>query len=170
MYGGLTTNFLSYTGQSIFHVQSGKTYATTTQGKTSIYGALGRQTYGKVYISLGVNDFSASAASYGAAYRDVVDRVKQLQPNAAIYLLTLAPINEPMAHNRGYTVTNATINAFNDQIKAIAAEKQTFCIDVHAYFVNAEGSLNADECWDGIHLDITANQKMAAFLKTQIFT
>ena len=170
LYSGLTTNYLSYTGQSIFHVQAGKAYSTTTQGKTSVYAALEKTAYGKIYISLGVNDFSKSASSFGAAYREVVDRVKQLRPDAAIYLMTLAPVNEELAAGRGYSVKNATINAFNAEIKAIAAEKQVFCVDVHAHFVNAEGSLNKDECWDGIHLDIPANRKLAAFLKTQIYT
>ena len=170
LYSGLKTNFLSYTGQSISHVQGGGVYTTTTQGKTSVYTALEKTAYGKIYISLGVNDFSKSASSFGASYRAVVDRIKQIRPNAAIYLMTLAPVNEEMAAKRGYSVKNSTINAFNAEIKAIAAEKQVFCVDVHSQFVNAQGSLNADECWDGIHLDITANKKVAAFLKTQIYT
>lgn len=170
LYSGLTTNYLSYTGQSIFHVQEGKTYSTSTQGKTSVYAALEKNSYGKIYISLGINDYYESASAYGAAYRAVVARIKQICPDSAIYLMTLAPVNEELAASRGYSVKNATINAFNAEIKAIAAEQQVFCVDVHAHFVNAEGSLNKDECWDGIHLDIPANRKLAAFLKSQIYT
>lgn len=169
LYGGMTTSFLSYTGQSIFHVQAGRVSATTTHGTTSVYAALENTEYAKIYISLGINDFSRGAASYGAALREVVDRIKQLRPNALIYLMTLAPVNEQMAVNAGYSVTNATITAFNAEIRNTATEKGTFCVDVYSHFANEYGSLNSGDCWDGIHLNILANRRLAEFLNTQIF-
>lgn len=169
-YGGLTTNYITARGMSILQIQSGEALATDTQGYISVYGALGRTAYEKVYLSIGVNDFYRNSATYGAALRDVVSRIQQARPNAVIYLMTLAPVNEQIGFNSGYYVTNATIKAFNNEIWNTAAEKGVFCIDVYSYFANGYGALNAEDTWDGIHLTVQGNQKLAAFLKTQIYT
>lgn len=168
-WGGLTTNYITAKGMSILQIQSGEALATDKQGFVSVYGALERTAYGKVYLSIGVNDFWRSPETYGSVLRDVVDHIRQIRPNASIYLMTLAPVNEPIGNNSGYSVRNATITAFNNEIKNTAAEKGVFCIDVYSHFVTQDGSLNAADTWDGIHLNIVANQRLAEFLKTQIF-
>lgn len=168
-WGGLTTNYITAKGMSILQIQSGEAIYTDTQGVISVYGALERTAYNKIYISMGVNDFYRSASTYGAVLRDVVGRIQQIRPNAVIYLMTLAPVNEQIGNNSGYYVTNATITAFNNQIWNTASEKGVFCIDVYSHFVNGYGSLNAADTWDGIHLNIDANKRLGDFLKTQIY-
>lgn len=168
-WGGLTTNFVTAKGMNILQIKSGETLYTDTQGVTSVYGALERTAYNKIYLSIGVNDFYRSAATYGAAMRDIVDHIKQIRPNAIIYLMTLAPVNEQIGSNSGYYVTNATITALNNQIWNTATEKGVFCIDVYSYFANENGALNAADTWDGVHLNIDANKRLGDFLKTQIY-
>ncbi len=168
-WGGLTTNYITAKGMSILQIQSGEALYTDTHGLTSVYGALERIAYNKIYINIGVNDFYRNSATYGAVLRDVVSRIQQIRPNAVIYLMTLVPVNEQIGFNSGYTVTNATIQAFNNEIWNTAAEKGVFCIDVYSHFANGYGALNAADTWDGIHLTVQGNQKLGAFLKTQIF-
>lgn len=168
-WGGLTTNFITAKGMNILQIKSGETLHTDTQGVISVYGALERTAYNKIYLSIGVNDFYRSATTYGTALREIVDHFKQIRPTAIIYLMTLAPVNEQMAANANYWVTNATITAFNNQIWNTAAEKGVFCIDVYSHFVNGSGALNAADTWDGVHLNIEANKRLGDFLKTQIY-
>lgn len=168
-WGGLTTNYITAKGMNILQIKSGEALATDKQGVISVYDALERTAYNKIYLSIGVNDFYRSATTYGAALRDIVDHIKQIRPNALIYLMTLAPVDEQMAVNAGYSVKNSTITAFNTEIRNTATEKGVFCIDVYSHFANGSGALNKADTWDGVHLNIEANKRLGDFLKTQIY-
>lgn len=170
LYSGISTTFLSYVGQTIFTVRDEKTVETTTNGTTSIYQALQAKQYGKVFICLGINEIARDPEDYEEAYRQVLDRIKQLQPDAVIYLVNLAPVNEELARSKGYAaaVNNANIGRFNGVIQEIAEDYEANHVDVFGHFVNDAGSLSADLCWDGIHLNVAANKDFYEFLKTQV--
>ncbi len=164
LYSGIKCTFLSYVGQSIHHIYNSRVERMACGITTSIYDALSKTQYSKIYINLGMNDFYYGLAAYSSCYRAVLDKIMQLQPNATIYLVTLSPVNEQMAINAGYNLSNAGVENFNQQIRAIALERQVYYIESSECFPYLDASLTGD----GLHLNAPASQRFYAYLKTRV--
>lgn len=170
LYSGMRdVDFLCYKGLSVFEVMSDKQVIQTAEGKTGVLQALGEKQYAKVYISLGVNELGYNYdQGYFDTYSAMVDKVRELQPEADIYLQLLIPINTQKCKetNQPYYVTNAQIGIYNDIIRRIALEKQTYLLDVGEIFVDETGEMLYDASFDGVHFKKEGYQKWYEYLKT----
>ena len=85
---------LTATGLSVFTLST-KQAIKTEAGTLTVLEALERKPYGKVYLSLGVNELGYhNNDAFYAAYCAAIDAVRARQPDAVIYVQTLIPLNE----------------------------------------------------------------------------
>ncbi|NCB74307.1 MAG: hypothetical protein EOM51_06145 [Clostridia bacterium] len=131
--------------------------------------ALAEHSYAKVYIMLGVNELGPEAyhrQSYYNSMSSLIDLVRNTQPNATIYLISLSPVSQKCSESReSFTRDNAI--AFNAVIKQLCKEKNTYYLNVFDLLCNSNGFLPESSCMtDGIHLLASEYAK----IKTYLFT
>lgn len=155
LYSGIQdVDFLCYKGLTVFEVMSDKQVIQTEAGKVGVLQALARKQYAKVYISLGVNELGYNHdQGFQDTYAAMVDKVRELQPDAAIYLQKLIPVNtQKCTETKQFSyVNNGQIAVYNGIIEAVAAEKEVYLLDVGEAFVDETGELPYDASVDGIH-------------------
>lgn len=164
---GCGTNLTS-NGLSIFQLSEKK--ALTIDGqKYTLLEALAMEQYGKVYISLGVNELGIyDDEGFYSSYCQAIDQIRACQPNAVIYIQGLIPLNEDViaqTTKRDY-LTNEHLIVYNDIMKRVAQEKQVAFLDLHTEFVDENGELSADASNDGVHLRRDGYKQWLAYLKT----
>jgi hypothetical protein len=170
LYSGIRdVDFLCYKGLTVFELMEDKAVIDGDGGKLSVFQALERKQYAKVYLMLGVNELGYNndqgfADAYGAA----VDRVRQLQPDAQIYLQSIVPVNQETCQATGQPsyITNEQIAVYNQMIETVAQERQVYYVNVSEALVDESGTLPADASADGIHFHREGYQSWYAYLKT----
>lgn len=169
IYSGIGTGKnLTSNGLSIFKL--GEKKALTINGeKYTLLEALALEQYGKVYLSLGVNELGYfNDQGFYDSYCSAIDEIRTLQPNAVIYIQGLIPLNEDVIAQTGGRdyLTNEHLRVYNDLMKKAAEEKQVVFLDLYSEFVDENGELPADASKDGIHLSKAYCQKWLAYLQT----
>ena len=169
IYSGIGTgNNLTSNGLSIFKL--GEKKALTINGeKYTLLEALALEQYGKVYLSLGVNELGYfNDQGFYDSYCSAIDEIRTRQPNAVIYIQGLIPLNEGVIAQTGGRdyLTNEHLRVYNDLMKKAAEEKQVVFLDLYSEFVDENGELPADASKDGIHLSKAYCQKWLAYLQT----
>lgn len=170
LFSGLKTgDFIWYKGMSVFKVDDPNYRRIEVDGQAmTMMEALALKEYGKVYIMIGINELGYPADSYKEALAVMVDRVKEIQPDAVIYLQTLPPVNEAVAKAKGLGsyIKNEKVNAFNEAIYQVAWEKQVALLDVAETYRTENGDLAADMAADGVHFYRQGYSLWYEYLKT----
>ena len=159
---------LTSNGLSIFKLAEKK--ALTIGGKEyTLLEALALDAYGKVYLSLGVNELGIyDDEGFYRSYCEAIDAIRAIQPQAVIYIQGLIPLNEGVIAQtikRDY-LTNEHLRIYNDLMRKAAQEKQVVFLDLYSEFVDENGELPAEASRDGVHLHKEYCQKWLAYLQT----
>ncbi len=153
-YAGLDgADFYCDSGMMIFKLleADGVTYQRTGQ-KVDLSQVLQEKHYGKIYIMLGMNELGyGNTAMYLDKYREVVDRVREWQPGAVIYIMANLHVSEAK-NNMETEFNNVNINDKNAAAASLANGKDIFYLDANPLFTDENGFLNADLTFDGVHL------------------
>lgn len=159
---------LTSNGLSIFKLEEKK--AITIDGeKYTLLEALARKEYGKVYLSLGVNELGYyDDQGFYEAYCRAIDAIRACQPNAVIYIQGLIPLNEDVIHETGGRsyLTNEHLVIYSDLMRKAAQEKQVVYLDLYSEFVDESGQLPAEASKDGVHLRSEWCRQWLEYLKT----
>ena len=140
----------------------------TDAGKVSALEALGQKDYGKVYILLGVNELGwYNDQRFYDAYADLVDQVRESQPDAQIYLQTLLPVTAEKSAEHEW-LKNEKIAVYNDLIAQLAEEKQVYLLDTHSALADEEDALPAGDSTDGVHLTRAGYKVWLSYLQEHI--
>ncbi len=169
IYSGIGTGKnLTSNGLSIFKLDEKK--ALTIGGtQYTLMEALALEQYGKVYLSLGINELGYfDDQGFYDNYCKAIDQIRQLQPNAVIYMQGLIPLNESQAaKSTGQTYfKNDHLRIYNDLMRKAAEEKEVVFLDLYSEFADENGSLPADASKDGIHLYQEYCKRWLEYLKT----
>ena len=120
-------------------------------GKQTIPQALSQRQFGKIYIMLGINEIGCGTTeSYAAQYADVVARLRELQPDAVIYIQAIFHTSQKKSDSSIYN--NDTINARNAAISTLADGQHVFFVDCNAVFDDENGALTSTYSGDGVHV------------------
>lgn len=170
LYSGISgADFLDYTGITAFDVTEGKKVIREGDGKISVLEALGRKQYGKVYISLGVNELGYfNAERFASTYGQIIDSVREIQPNAAVYIQSIIPVNTAKCKANGipYYVTNEGITSYNSALTQLAAEKKVYFLNVSEALVDETGEVPREDSADGVHFQKSGYVKWLDYLTT----
>lgn len=169
LYSGIGTGTnLTSNGLSIFKLSERK--ALTIEGESyTLLEALALKEYGKVYISLGVNELGYhNDEGFYRNYCTAIDEIRRLQPNAVIYIQGLIPVNEDqvMASTGHDYLTNDHLRVYNDLMRQVAQEKQVVYLDLYSEFVDENGALPEGASRDGVHMVKESCQRWLDYLKT----
>ena len=143
-----------------------KKFVKAGGGKITIPDAMKNQTFKKVYIMLGVNELGwAYEKVFIQKYGEVVDKVKELQPDAKIYVQSILPVTK--AKSDGDAIYNNTkISPYNELIEQMCREKGVTYLHVADAVGLDNGALPAGSATDGVHLNREYCYKWLDYLKT----
>ena len=170
LYSGVGTGKnLTSNGLTIFTLSEKKAF--TVEGETyTLLEALALEEYGKVYLSLGVNELGIyKDKSFYSSYSAAIDQIRLVQPGAVIYIQGLIPVNEAQVeeHNGNkYNLSNDHLRVYNDLMRQVAEEKQVVYLDLYSEFADENGSLPEGLSRDGVHLTKEPCQRWLEYLKT----
>lgn len=123
-----------------------------TGKKITVEEALMKKKYGKVYLMLGINELGTGTTdTFMEEYEKVVDRIRELQPDAVIYVQGIMKVTGTKdAEDEIFNNTN--IEDKNRAIAGLADNRDIFYIDVNEVVCDGEGNLNGEYTIDEVHL------------------
>ena len=152
LYGGVSNcHWLSGTGVSLYNIDKQK-ISDKLGGECTVMDGLSRQKYGKVYIELGINEISMSAKDFVKSYGDFIDKIRAVQPDAKIYVLSLTPVSAKKSADGGY-FTKENVLAYNAALHKLSSEKGCLYIDSCTSLADKDGYLPGSATSDGIHFN-----------------
>lgn len=117
----------------------------------TIADGVAQRQYGRIFIMFGINELGwPYPENFVDKYVDLINTIKELQPNAAIYIESVLPVS-PEAAQTNEVFTNDNIDNFNTYVKQAADKTGTIYLDVNSYFKDETGALPEDAAADGIH-------------------
>ena len=153
-YAGLDeADFYCDSGMMIFKLlePEGVTYQKTGT-KEDVSLVLQRKQYGKIYMMLGMNELGyGNTEMYLEKYREVVEQIREWQPNAIIYIMANLHVSREK-NNPETEFNNININDKNAASASLANGTDIFYLDANPLFTDEEGYLNAELSFDGVHL------------------
>jgi len=155
LYSGVKGGtYLTHTGLTVYRVQKGEEVIRAGEDKLSVLDALKKGEYGKVYLALGVNELGYfNAEDFARVYGKVVDAIRESQPDAAIYVQAIFPVNAAKCQKYGqpYYVTNEGITEYNAALAEKCAELGVWFVDIPSDLLDENGEALADLSSDGVH-------------------
>ncbi len=143
--------FYSDIGLTIYDVFDKK--IAKVGGKTmTIKDALHKKSFRKIYIMLGINEMgTGNAKTFTKAYKDVVEQLKELQPDAIIYVEAIMNVAKEKS-DQDPIFNNTNIGKRNKHLATLADNKRVFYIDVNEVITDSTGGIPAKYTFDNIHL------------------
>lgn len=156
---------LSYKGLTVQSVRTDAVIRVNGQKDTPLE-ALKQKEYGKVYVLLGINELGwYNDQRFYDCYAQLIDLVREAQPNAQIYLQTLLPVTAEKSESHEW-LKNEKIAVYNDLIAQLAGQKEVYLVDAHAALAEDKDALSAEKSTDGVHLTKSGYQCWADYLRT----
>lgn len=121
----------------------------------TIEQALTALKFGKIYVMLGINEIGYPEDSFYTQFSSVIARIRELQPNATIYIQSIMHVSAAKAA-QGTIYNNVNIDARNAKITALANGNDIIYIDSNYLLDDANGALNANYTYDGVHVTADA--------------
>lgn len=145
--------FFASTGLNVETIATSETINLDNGKKGTVYDALKQKQFGRIYIMFGINEMSWPYwDGFESRYETVIDKVRQLQPDAKIYVQSVLPVNS-LALNNNEVFTPAKVDEINTYVKKAADAKGVTYLDVNSALRLQDGSLPMDAApTDGIHL------------------
>lgn len=124
----------------------------TGTGSLNLAQLLQKNTYGKIYILLGINEIGYSLSWIENNYKQIIATVQALQPNAIIIIQSNMHVTQKKSEApEPNPFKNENINALNARLASFADNQTVFYIDTTTPFDDANGNLKAEYSGDGVH-------------------
>ena len=150
-YGGIkNSDFFCWVGMSVYNINK-KSVSVPGVGKVSLTELLSGKKYDNIYIMLGINEIGYKLSSIVDKYSDLINSIKEIQPDANIFAMANLHVTEKTARGDDI-VNNKAINNLNSNLKNLAQGKGEFYIDANVLFDDKNGNLSAEKSEDGIHI------------------
>lgn len=155
--------FYSKVSLTIFDVMK-KEFIKTDDGKIGVEQALSENQFGKIYIMLGLNEIGTGDTEYFTnAYREVLDKIRELQPDAIIYIQGIMHVTARKSDKDKF-FNNNRINERNEGLKALADQKDIFYIDMNEAVDDGNGNLDSSLSFDDVHLKASSYERWHEYL------
>lgn len=168
LYSGLTQGeFIVKTGMSVFRLEQDK--VNYHGEKLTVLEALGRGSYGKIYLSIGVNELGQyDDQGYYDHYAKLVDDIRAQQPEALIYVQLVIPVNAQKCKEKHqpYYVTNDQIAVYNDLLRQLVQDKRVLLLDPGEALTDETLQPPYDTVTDGVHFTRPTYKLWLEYLKT----
>lgn len=163
-YGRLGgADYFADTGMTVFNVLSEKASDQDFSSQT-LEELLTGQTYGKIYLMLGINEIGYPFSSLITQYQTVLETLRTLQPETTIFLCANLHVTRSAAAATPRLEPD-NIALLDGQIAEMADGRQVFFLDVNPEFCDEEGYLRDDLTGDGVHPYGTGYEVWAQWLQ-----
>lgn len=154
-YGGLeeVSTFYASTGLTIYKVfDTPLVEVPGGNGKQTVEEALREKSFRKIYLMIGINEMgTGTVESFVEAYREALERLKELQPDAIIYLQGIMKVTTERSGQGDY-ITNEGIEARNVELAKLADNVKVYYLDVNPLVCDDTGGMIPSYTFDGVHL------------------
>lgn len=154
-YGGLeeTSTFYASTGLTIYKMFDSAIVSVPGQKKKiTVEEALSEKQFAKIYLMIGINEMgTGTVESFMKAYGEAVQHLRELQPDAVIYLQAIMKVTTERSEQGDY-ITNEGIEARNEEIAKLADDRKIFFLDVNPEICDETGGMVTSYTYDGVHL------------------
>ncbi len=141
-------------------------FVKTDNGKISVEQALSENQFGKVYMMVGLNEIgTGTTETFVQKYSEVVNRIKELQPDAIIYIQGIMHVTAGKSDNDKY-FNNANINEKNAALSELADGETVFYIDMNEAVDDENGNLRSELSFDDVHLKASSYELWHHYLLT----
>lgn len=165
-YAGLDgADFFCDNGMTIYKLleDRGVTWQRTGE-KVDLKKVLQENSYGKIYIMLGMNELGyGDTTMYLKQYLKVIRQLREWQPEAIIYVMANLHVSREK-NNMESEFNNININDKNVASARLADGRNVFYLDCNPIFTDEEGYLRAELTFDGVHLYAQHYDKWRDFL------
>lgn len=150
---GETATFYASTGLTIYKLFSAEIAELPDQSeKVTVEEALQHQSFGKIYIMIGINEIGGGTTEgYAQTYGETVAHLQELQPDAIIYIQGILKVTAARSAKGDY-INNESIAARNEALSQLADGKKIFYLDVNEALCDESGGMVKDYTSDGVHL------------------
>lgn len=156
--------FYAKVSLSIYTVMK-KEFIKTPEGTIGVEEALSNQQFGKIYISLGLNEIGTGTDEYFVEhYMEVVNRIRELQPDAIIYIQGIMHVTERKS-NSDKNFNNVNVDRRNAALSQLADNQNIFYIDMNEAVDDGNGNLDGSLSFDDIHLKASSYQLWYDYLR-----
>ena len=144
--------FYASTGLTVFKLFTAEIVEQEgTRKKITVEEALGQKQFQKIYLMVGINELgTGDVERFEKTYRAAVEHIRELQPNAIIYIQSILKVTNERSRQGDY-ITNQGIIDRNEAIKGIADNQTIFYLDVNEAVCDASGNLIPEYTGDGVH-------------------
>lgn len=128
--------------------------------------------FGKCYLTFGFNELGwHTPEPFIADYEKVVALVREVSPDADIFILNLYPVSgshseKSLAHPDGLKENNPRVALYNERIADMASRLGLKLVNTCEPIADEKGLLSEQETSDGCHADPVACRRLWAYLKT----
>lgn len=154
-YGGLEdiTTFYASTGLTVYKMFSEPIVTVPGQkNKITVEEALSQRQFAKIYLMIGINEMGTGTVdTFIQKYTEVVEHLKELQPDAIIYLQAIMKVTTERS-NKGDYINNEGIEERNERIAQLADNDRVFYLDVNPLICDETGGMEPSYTFDGVHL------------------
>lgn len=138
------------TGLSVFDVRYKKCYSKDFYS-TRLDDLLEQNTYGKIYVMLGINGMYMPHDDIIAEYVKLIELLREKEPDAVVVLNAIMTVGRVKAnYSKNYSLES--IYGLNARIAELADGEHIFYLDVNDFISDEEGYLPDNYTKDGIHL------------------
>lgn len=130
---------------------------------TNLETLLRTKRYGKVYISLGLNDCGYPSDMLMRGFETLIDTVQENQPDAVIVLHGMIAVGRKKASSKWYFSMD-NLNKINEAISELADGDKIRYIDANEHFADEEGYLPSWRSSDGCHFDVAGYREWAQWI------
>lgn len=134
--------------------------------KGTVVDALRQTPCRRVYVMFGVNELGwPSAGSFKKKYVELIQALRQAQPEAEIYVQSILPISKEKSDS-SEMYKQSKINDFNQALLQMASEEGVRYLNVASVVTGSDGYLPKEAATDGVHLTKSYCKKWVDYLKT----
>lgn len=138
-------------------------------GMQTVLDALTDKQYDNIYISFGLNELGwAYDYLFIEAYQVFIDAVKEVEPDATIYVENILPVSQALSEE-DEIYNNPKIESYNALLKEMCQEyEDVIYLDV-ASSVAENGVLPADASTDGRHCNRDYCEKWLDYIRQNVY-
>lgn len=134
--------------------------------KQTIEQALSERSFSRIYLMIGINEMgTGDVDSFMEAYQQALEHLRELQPDAVIYLQSIMKVTTERSE-RGDYINNEGIEERNARIAKLADNKSIYYLDVNSVICDETGGMEASYTFDGVHLKAQYVSLWKDFLKS----
>lgn len=146
-------------------------YTTASNNDSmSVADQLKSTKFSRVYLCFGERELDWNNASkFGVEYREFIAKVKEYQPSASIYVISIPPITKSASESNLYGADMDTIKEYNRRIRNMAYSESLYYVDSIAALGRNGGYLNEGTSADGMNINKEYAVELISYIKNKAY-